>query len=81
MIKFKNEHEMKIATANRMRNKATQALSIELKRMPTEEEITMRVCKWLALAYEAPVYKDEPDEEDLRRDYNEQYGKREDEDV
>ena len=62
---LKNEHELRMATANRLRNEATQELSLELKRMPTEEEISMRVCTWLARAHDARNASSEPSKADM----------------
>lgn len=50
---------------NRMRNKATQELSIKLKRMPTDDEITMEVCRWIANAYTPVTTQDWPAKSDM----------------
>lgn len=57
--------KISLDTMTRLRNKAAQELSVKLKRMPKEDEITMQVCKWIADAYTPSAYKEEPSEIDM----------------
>jgi hypothetical protein len=58
-----NKIDLEVMT--RMRNEAALELTAKLKRMPTDDEITMEVCRWLANAHSVPSSDDIPSNNDM----------------